>query len=389
MKNNILIVEDEMIIAYDLKDLLEDFNYKVCDIISKGEDVLPAVEKHNPDLILMDISIRGNISGIDAAKILYENNYNIPIIYCSGEINKERLEKIKLPNTYGFIIKPIHLDSLHTTIELSLDKAKLERKLRKTKEELEQTNEELLKSKQSYANLFTRSIEGICLHELVYDDDDKVINYRILDVNLRYEKTLKLKRKDVLNKLATEVYNTNDPPYVDIYKSVAETGKPYVFDTYFTPMDKHFSISVFSPKKGQFATSFRDITEQKKQEYNNELKNAVLNNTSAVIYVKDLNGKFLFVNKQFETSFSISSKEILGKTDFELMPEELAEKYRKNDLDIINKQKAINYEEVAIIDNNLHTALSTKFPISIRDQVVGIGGVSTDITEQKKIDGII
>ncbi len=147
---NILIVEDESIIAMEMEMTLLDMGYKVCDIVNKGENVLPTVKKKKPNLILMDINLKGRMNGIDAAKSLYENHYDIPIVYCSAEINKERLDKIKVPNTYGFMIKPLKEDNLYTTIELCYEKHKLETELKNKNEELEKTNEEL---KMSYEEL--------------------------------------------------------------------------------------------------------------------------------------------------------------------------------------------------------------------------------------------
>jgi PAS domain S-box-containing protein len=87
-----------------------------------------------------------------------------------------------------------------------------------------------------------------------------------LDVNPSYELITGLDREIVIGSKASELYGTGKPPYIEIYAKVAATGQPASFETYFPPMDKHFSISVFSPCKGQFATIFSDITKRKQVE---------------------------------------------------------------------------------------------------------------------------
>ncbi|RNI13846.1 PAS domain-containing protein [Methanohalophilus sp. RSK] len=108
--------------------------------------------------------------------------------------------------------------------------------------------------------------EGICFHEIVYDYEGNPIDYKITDANPAYENILGLKREKVKDVLASELYGSDEPPYLDIYSKVAETGKPAKFETYFEPMDKHFQISVYSYQKGKFITVFNDITEQKNTE---------------------------------------------------------------------------------------------------------------------------
>ncbi len=129
------------------------------------------------------------------------------------------------------------------------------------------TMEEILRiSEEKFRKIFEHSNDGICLHELVYDDSGKPFDYRIVDVNSQYENILNLNKEDVIGNLATEVYSTKEPPYFNIFSEVALTGKSMTFETYYEPMDKYFFVSVFSPQTNQFVTVFKDITEQKKAE---------------------------------------------------------------------------------------------------------------------------
>lgn len=126
--------------------------------------------------------------------------------------------------------------------------------------------EELRRSEAKFHSLFSEMGEGVYLHEIVYDDKGTAIDYRVLEANISSEKHLNIKVEDALGKLATELYETKDPPFFKKYLNVAETGKPISFEQYFPPMNKYFHVSVYSPGKGMFATVFLDISERKKAE---------------------------------------------------------------------------------------------------------------------------
>jgi len=121
-------------------------------------------------------------------------------------------------------------------------------------------------SEARYGLLFTNMLEGMALHEIIYDEGGKAIDYTILDVNPRFEEILGIGRETAVGRRATAVYGTPEAPYLDVYAQVAATGEPTRFETYFPPMERHFSVSVFSPGPGRFATVFRDVTERKEAE---------------------------------------------------------------------------------------------------------------------------
>ncbi len=128
--------------------------------------------------------------------------------------------------------------------------------------------------------LYRSMQEGICFHEIVYDGAGEAVDYIITGVNPAYEAITGLRRQDAVGRKASDLYRTGKPPYLEIYAEVARTGKPTLFETYFAPMDKHFSISVFSPEKGEFVTVFSDITQRKKEQqeleqYRDHLKKLV------------------------------------------------------------------------------------------------------------------
>jgi PAS domain S-box-containing protein len=141
-----------------------------------------------------------------------------------------------------------------------------EKELHRNFKALSKTSRSLARSEERLKRLFEHMDEGLALHELVYGEDGRVSDYRILAVNPAYERYVGIKQEDAAGRTATDLYGTEEPPYLDIYSQVALTGKPASFDTYFPPLQKHFKISAYSPKKRQFATIFLDITEMKQKE---------------------------------------------------------------------------------------------------------------------------
>ncbi len=133
--------------------------------------------------------------------------------------------------------------------------------------ERKKLEQKLLEGGERFRGLFEAMEEGLAVHEVLYDQDAVAIDYRILDVNPAYQLHTGIKAEEAIGKLATELYETEYPPFLEIYERVADSGEPTHFQTYFSPMQKHFDIGVFCPRKGHFVTVFRDITERKQFEF--------------------------------------------------------------------------------------------------------------------------
>ncbi len=134
---NILIVEDEIIIANDIKMSLEKFGYHITDMVRTGEVALEMVKETDPDLVLVDIKLNGKLDGIDITKII-QQEYHIPVIYITAFSNQKTLDKVKLTAPYGYITKPFEDKELFTSIEMALYKSLLDNALRKAKNKIEQ-----------------------------------------------------------------------------------------------------------------------------------------------------------------------------------------------------------------------------------------------------------
>jgi diguanylate cyclase (GGDEF)-like protein/PAS domain S-box-containing protein len=128
-KIRILIVEDEGLIARDIENMVKNAGYEVCDIVSSGKDAIESAEKHQPDLILMDIILRADMDGVEAAERIREH-FNIPVIYLTAHTDENTLERAKLTEPQGYTLKPVEQKELLTVIEMALYKHQLEMKLK-------------------------------------------------------------------------------------------------------------------------------------------------------------------------------------------------------------------------------------------------------------------
>jgi diguanylate cyclase (GGDEF)-like protein/PAS domain S-box-containing protein len=128
-EETILIVEDERIIALDLKKRLERFGYPAPEIVSTGEEAISSAASSAPDIILMDIMLGGETDGIDAAKTI-QKEFNIPVIFLTAYSNEQTLDRAKEAEPYGYILKPFKERELYTTIDIALYKFRLNSQLK-------------------------------------------------------------------------------------------------------------------------------------------------------------------------------------------------------------------------------------------------------------------
>lgn len=114
----ILIVEDEMLIAANIANQLEAFGYEVIGIIPRGEEAIKVVQNDKPDLVLMDINLKGEIDGIETAKRIQQEG-PIPIIYLTANSDDEHFNRAKATNPYAFLSKPFKRLDLQRALELA------------------------------------------------------------------------------------------------------------------------------------------------------------------------------------------------------------------------------------------------------------------------------
>ncbi len=123
----ILVVEDEGLVARNLRERLTEAGYAVSGVVGSGEEAVRLAAEQNPNLILMDIRLQGEMTGVKAARLIWES-LQIPVIFVTANADASTLSEVKTVPNYGFIVKPFHSANIQAVVELALDRR--ERELR-------------------------------------------------------------------------------------------------------------------------------------------------------------------------------------------------------------------------------------------------------------------
>jgi two-component system, cell cycle sensor histidine kinase and response regulator CckA len=153
----ILIVEDESIVALDIKNHLLRFGYKTMGPVSSAEAAFSEIDNQVPDLVLMDIKIHGEMDGIEASGIIREK-YNRPVILLTAFADDQTLNRAKVSGPFGYILKPFNERELRTTIEMALYRYRMEVRLHE--------------SEERYRRLFEEDLSG----DFITDEEGKLLD---------------------------------------------------------------------------------------------------------------------------------------------------------------------------------------------------------------------
>jgi len=129
----ILVVEDDAVSGRYLQKTLMDQGYDVPEIIMSGEELVEKIHALNPDCIIMDIKLQGSSDGIDTVREIL-SRYDVPVIYMTAHIDPDTVRRAKLTKPYGYLVKPVNVSELMITIDFTLYRHQMEKKLKKTEE---------------------------------------------------------------------------------------------------------------------------------------------------------------------------------------------------------------------------------------------------------------
>jgi light-regulated signal transduction histidine kinase (bacteriophytochrome) len=174
-KIQVLVVEDEGITAMDIQSKVKKMGYSVAAIADSGEEAIKKAEETHPDLVLMDIKLKGAIDGIEAAGQIRER-FDIPVVYLTAFADEKTLQRAKITEPYGYILKPLKDRELNSNIAIALHKHEMERESKEYMKELERANREL----KNYATTISHDLR-VPLYSiqafvgfLTQDHDDKL-----------------------------------------------------------------------------------------------------------------------------------------------------------------------------------------------------------------------
>lgn len=130
-KIKILVVEDESIVAMDIKHRAESLGYEITNVTPSGEEAIQMIKDNTPDLVLMDIVLKGKMDGIEAAQNIHDK-FDLPVLYLTAYSDEETLKRAKVTEPFGYIIKPFENRELHSAVEIAIYKHEMEKKLKES-----------------------------------------------------------------------------------------------------------------------------------------------------------------------------------------------------------------------------------------------------------------
>ena len=199
----ILVVEDEAIVAEDIKNSLQTAGYTVPATASSGEDAIRRVKEFDPDIVLMDIVIKGKIDGIETAKQIHAI-FDIPVVYLTAFSDERTIERAKITEPFGYLIKPFNKRELNITIEMALYKHKIE--------------EELKNNRKFFESILESIVFGIWV-----TDKDDIIRY----ANQGVGKVAGINPEKIIGMQIFNDFNEFIRPY---YQKAKEEKQPFYFE---------------------------------------------------------------------------------------------------------------------------------------------------------------
>jgi PAS domain S-box-containing protein len=187
----ILVVEDQAIVAKDIENKLQKVGYVVPAIAFSGEEAIQRAAETRPDLVLMDIRLSGEMDGIEAAEEI-RVRFDIPVVYLTGYADEETVQRAKVTEPFGYVLKPFEARELRSAIEVALYKHEMDKKLKESEERyrqlVETMNEALAVTDQNY--VFTYVNERFC-EMLGYSRDELIGRHLIKFVHDDYREFVK------------------------------------------------------------------------------------------------------------------------------------------------------------------------------------------------------
>ena len=309
----ILVVEDEYITEKVIKSTLKDLGYDVVDTIPTGEEAVQKASEICPDLVLMDIMLSGEMDGIEAAKQI-KDRFSIPVIYLTAHADDATLERAKITEPFGYILKPFDDKDLQISIEFALCKYRAEKLLKQSEERLSNFIENAL--------------------DIVICD----INGTIVEWNKSAETAFKYSKDEIIGKPVTilipERFKKEHQDGVERFLRTGEKkfiGKRVEIsgitkDGIEIPIDMSITAQKIEEGKCFFTAIMRDLTERKKVEKELRQYGHIVSCSDDMLALVDKKFIYTAANLAYLTAFNKSREDLIGHTVSEVMGKEFLKK---------------------------------------------------------------
>jgi PAS domain S-box-containing protein/putative nucleotidyltransferase with HDIG domain len=311
----VLVVEDESVVSKDIQESLKSLGYKVCGTAFSGEEAIKKAESLQPDLVLMDIVLKGDIDGVEAAETI-RARLHVPVIYLTAYSDEHTLNRAKVTEPSGYILKPFDERELHTTIEVAMYRHTMQKKLRESE------------------RWFATTLKSIGDAVIATNTEG-----RITFMNPVAELLTGWKQTDALGRDLGEVFSVRDQDGCILIKNpvakvleegvVVDLRNNLLFDKEGTKLTVDDSAAPIVDDGGNILGAvlvFRDVTERRKAEEKrtklNSLLMAVRNMNESLLRVKSEPELFQQICESLATvvNFKLVTISLLDKDRYEIKP---------------------------------------------------------------------
>jgi len=382
---NILIVEDESIIAMDIKDTVVRLGYQVSAVVATGRQAIFKAGECKPDLILMDIRLRGDMDGVTAAEEI-KKKYGIPVVFLTAYADSDTLQRAKITDPYGYLTKPFEERELHTTVEMALYRHEMESRLRESERYLEAT--------------LTSIGEAV-----IATDNGAHIRF----VNPAAERLMEVTAESCLGSKLDDLFvihdRKEDSICVDLLEMVLRDGQTYISSDNTVVIDKQgreIPISgIITPihdergiRNGVVAV-FYDISDQRKAQQHlrdsEDRFRKLFDYAPDAYYLMDIEGRFVDGNAAAERLIGYDKEELVGKSFYEtkLLSDEDKKRARAT------QARSESGEISDPIELTLHRKNGSQVSVEIRTVPINLDreimnlGIARDITEHKRSEAAL
>jgi two-component system cell cycle sensor histidine kinase/response regulator CckA len=379
-KSHILVVEDEVIVRMHLQKVLANFEYDVTLATGNGEEAIEMAGSLNPDLILMDIALPGGMNGIETAKVIKER-FDIPVVYVSGNADIPTIQRARETDPYGYVMKPINVPDLFSTIDTALHRHGLLKRLKESEERYRR----ITKATTDY--IFTVRLENGRAVETVHGPAcEAVTGYRqeefsadpLLWINMVHHDD-----REAVHCRAEETAAGEDTKPLEHRIWRKDGALRWVRNTSVIHCDEKGRVLSYDGL-------IQDITERKLAEEalrESEARfRALVESSSDWVWAIDSQGNYSYSSPKVTELIGYEPDEVIGRSPLSFMPQDELARISKTVQDIINNREPF----IALENTNVHKdgrriVLETNgLPFfDEKGNFQGFRGIDRNITERK------
>jgi PAS domain S-box-containing protein len=427
----ILVVEDEAVVALDIQDRLAGMGYQLAGLTSSGEQALALIEQQRPNLVLMDIRLGGSMDGIAAAEEI-RRRFHLPVVFLTAFSEDATLDRAKLTEPFGYILKPFHDRELKSTIEIALYKHRADEEIRR----MNRLYNVLSHVNQAVVHIPEREklLSTVCR---VMVEEGKFDLAWIGEFEPAASRFRPLAHFGLRNGVVSEeIFHTNDwlERQDDLDKAIRE-GRPFVRNECgddmchpFLPASAQFEfqscgsfpirfqgqvcyvLNVYVAESGFFQERELDLLKEvasdisfaldkiesdaQRERLSEQLRRqfvflqTLMDAMPHPVFYKDAQFRYLGCNTAFERFMGVRRDQIIGKTVHDLWRPDLADVYHGADRELLDRS------EIQIYEGAIESADGTRYKVLFHKAIFrnfdgtvgGIIGAVQDITERKRTE---